>query len=145
MFNAAATSFDRPVAVSATLHHSHSDSNCYRLYQQKRLQKRHSAASAIVSARPSHQDTPKQLAHPYSHPSSSYHQACSYSPVTHHIFQDHNEPPYQLGQAAAPAQALGDPRVPKTRGLFRRVTRKVIEWIRSSIVPGTNKVTNWFF
>lgn len=145
MFNTAATSFDRPSAVTATLHHSHSDSNCHRLYQQKKLQKRHSATSAIVSARSSfQQDTLKSLvAQPFPNPNSSgHHPACSLNPVTHHIFHDHHEA-HPQGQAETVHQALGGSRVPKTRGLFRRVTRKVIEWIRGSIVPGANKVTNW--
>lgn len=139
MFNTAATSFDRPSAVTATLHHSHSDSNCYRLYQQKRLQKRHSATSTIVSARSFQQDSLRPSAQPCPNPSSI--PACSLNPVTHHIFHDYHEP--QRKSQSEPVQALGGPRVPKTRGLFRRVTRKLIEWIRGSIVPGTNKVTNW--
>lgn len=142
MFTNAASSFDRPSAVINTLHHSHSDSNCHRLYQKKKLQKRHSATSAIVGIRPSQQDTLRQLAQPYhsNHSSFGHHPACSFNPVTHHIFHDH-EPHQPAGQSNPAAAALGSSRAPKTRGLFRRVTRKVIEWIRGSIVPGSNKVT----
>lgn len=142
MFKNAASSFDRPPKVINTLHHSHSDSNCHRLYQHKKLEKRHSATSAIVSSRNSQQDTLRQLAQPNpNHPSFGHFTACSFNPVTHHILHDHE--PHQPGQSNS--AALGSSRAPKTRGLFRRVTRKVIEWIRGSIVPGLNKVTDWLF
>ena len=131
------TSFDRPFE-DTSLHHSYSDSNCYRFNHHKRLQKRHSAISASIASRSPQQDTlrPQQL---FNNTNSPTHQASSFNPVTHHIFHDHNHHP-----ASAPGQsgaAVGAVRTTKTRGLFRRVTRKVIEWIRGSITSGTNKVT----
>lgn len=152
MFNtAAATSHASSACDRPILHHSHSDSNCHRLYhQQKRFQKRHSATSfgPTSTTRWSLQPQPQEvLCKSFPNPSYSassstahgiFHEHDHYTTTTTNHHQHHYRHHQQHVWAGATGSGSGPP---KTRGLFRRVTRKVIEWIRGSIVPGAKQVT----
>ncbi|XP_058463431.1 band 3 anion transport protein isoform X4 [Malaya genurostris] len=113
------------------------------------MQKRHSATSVNASWRWPQQNTlgplqsfptPGRLAFTFSPVARSvlydHHHHHHHLHNHHHLQSSHHQAAGQSGSGA------GTCRVPRTHGLFRKVTRKVIKWIRGSIVPATNKTSN---